>query len=168
MLSEKTRTLDAFGTAQRNNKWPSHVRECREFKAASSAMVGPQTTRKTAKEADKKQGVSEFFFCRVCPRPPQNDPLHFVSSRKITRGPRGFRSIPSAGKMHSPSLSRGFRNGERDVVSNSQLKVDISRRDPIASRRGAQLSPASFPSLTRSILLSRLDCPSPTPLARRI
>ena len=71
-------------------------------------------------------------------------------------------SIPSAGKMHGLSLSRGFRNGECDVVSNSQLKVDISRRDPIASRRGAHLSPASFPSLTHSVdppLQTRLPIP---------
>ena len=72
-------------------------------------------------------------------------------------------SIPSAGKMHGLSLSRGFRNGECDVVSNSQLKVDISRRDPIASRCSAQ---PGFLPLARS--LGRSSSPDSTahPLLR--
>ena len=58
--------------------------------------------------------------------------------------------------MHySLRLSRGLRDDGRDVVSNSQLKVDVSTSDPIM--HGLPVSPRSsstlFPRPT-------LDCPS--------
>ena len=58
-------------------------------------------------------------------------------------------------------LSRGFRDRECDVVSNSQLKVDISTRE----RPYRALGSARLPSPPRSVHpplspLPRLDCPS--------
>ena len=56
--------------------------------------------------------------------------------------------------MHSLRLSRGLRDDECDVVSNSQLKVDVSTSDPITP--GFPVSPHSLdpPLLSPLALLS--------------
>ena len=67
--------------------------------------------------------------------PPQNDPLHcrlVPGDHAAARASVVSTSIPGARKMHSRiRLSRGLRGDECDVVSNSQLKVDVSTSDPI-------------------------------------